>query len=61
MKRLIIALLLAFATTSVSAGGVTKTVCRDVVNNGKVTKVCKKIKVHKKLKGTKIPRKERRK
>ena len=33
----------------------TKQICKDVVNNGKTTKQCKTIKVHKKLEGTKVP------
>lgn len=32
-----------------------KEVCKDVVKNGKTTKECKKIKIHKKLDGTKVP------
>jgi hypothetical protein len=33
----------------------TKQVCKDVVKNGKTTKQCKTIKIHKKLEGTKVP------
>lgn len=33
----------------------TKEVCKDVTKNGKTTKQCKTIKIHKKLEGTKVP------
>ena len=38
----------------------TKEVCRTVKNaQGKIKSVCKKIKVHKKLDGTKVPEKKK--
>lgn len=33
----------------------TKEVCKEVVKDGKKTKQCKTIKLHKKLEGTKVP------
>lgn len=54
---------LALATSSY-AGGEVKEVCKDkkdkagnVVKdkNGKTVQICKKVKVHKKLEGTKVP------
>lgn len=70
MKNLFVSLLvtssLSFATLAY-AGGETKEVCKDkvdkagkVVNgkDGKPVQECKKIKVHKKLEGTKVPEKK---
>jgi hypothetical protein len=37
------------------AGGEIKEVCTKEVKKGKEVEVCKKIKVHKKLDGTKVP------
>lgn len=63
----IVAICLSLAVTPVYAGGVWKTVCRDRIdksgkvvkdNSGKVVKDCKKIKVHKKLVGKKVPVKQ---
>ena len=39
------------------AGGEVKEVCSKEVKKGKEVEVCKKIKVHKKLDGTKVPTK----
>lgn len=63
MKKLLALLAIAFASTAF-AGGEIKEVCEDkkdkagkVVNgkDGKPVQVCKKIKVHKKVEGEKVP------
>jgi len=63
MKKLLALLALCVASTAF-AGGETKEVCKDktdkagkVVNgkDGKPQQVCKKIKVHKKVEGEKVP------
>lgn len=63
MKKLLVLLAVAFASTAF-AGGEMKEVCEDkkdkagkVVNgkDGKPVQVCKKIKVHKKVEGEKVP------
>lgn len=63
MKKLLALLALCVATTAF-AGGEMKEVCKDktdkagkVVNgkDGKPVQVCKKIKVHKKVEGEKVP------
>lgn len=62
MKKLVLLMALALAGTAFAAGEI-KEVCEDkkdkagkVVNgkDGKPVQVCKKIKVHKKLEGTKV-------
>ncbi len=53
----ILFLLLAPLSNAAFAGGEMKEVCRDEQKNGKTVKVCKKIKVHKKLEGTAVPEK----
>jgi len=62
------ALIVLIATNPAYAEGKTKEVCRDKVDkagnivrdkSGKTTKVCKKIKVHKKVDGTKVPEKSK--
>lgn len=66
MKHLIMPFVFAFATavTPVHAAGEVKEVCKDKVDakgqvvkgrDGKPVQVCKKIKVHKKVEGTKVP------
>ena len=65
MKQLLAVLVLAFTLVSAAfAGGEMKEVCKDktdkagkVVNDkaGKPVQVCKKIKVHKKVEGEKVP------
>lgn len=64
MKYAIMFLTSLFFATSVYAGGEIKEVCKDKKDNagkvikdknGKALQTCKKIKVHKKLKGTKVP------
>lgn len=50
MKKLL-AVVLALGVSSVHAEAVVKTVCHEV--NGK--QVCKKVKTHKKVEGTKVP------
>jgi hypothetical protein len=63
MKKLLALLAIAFASTAF-AGGEIKEVCEDkkdkagkVVNgkDGKPVQLCKKIKVHKKVEGDKVP------
>lgn len=63
MKKLLALLALCVASTAF-AGGEMKEVCEDkkdkagkVVNgkDGKPVQICKKIKVHKKVEGTKVP------
>lgn len=63
MKKLLAVLAIAFASTAY-AGGEIKEVCEDkkdkagkVVTgkDGKPVQVCKKIKVHKKVEGEKVP------
>ena len=65
MKHLIAIVLVAF-TSSVSATAEVKEVCRDKTDSkgavvkgkdGKPIQLCKKIKVHKKHEGTKVPTK----
>jgi len=64
----VFALILLIATNPAYAEGKTKEVCRDKVDkagnivrdkSGKTTKVCKKIKVHKKVDGTQVPEKSK--
>lgn len=54
MKKLLALLALCVATTAF-AGGEVKEVCKDVTKNGKTVKECKKVKVHKKVEGEKVP------
>lgn len=70
MKTIILSIALALgfvATTPVFAAAEVKEVCKDKVDkagkpvkdkSGKVKQDCKKIKVHKKLEGTKVPEKK---
>lgn len=60
MKYLIapFALALLLLTNPAYAGGETKEVCKEVTKKGKTKQECKKIKVHKKLEGTKVPTKK---
>ena len=60
----IAALIVLIATNPAYAAGTTKEVCRDKADkaadvvrdkSGKTTKLCKKIKVHKKVDGTRMP------
>jgi len=62
------ALIVLIATNPAYAEGKTKEVCRDKVDkagnvvrdkSGKTTKVCKKVKVHKKVDGTQVPEKSK--
>jgi len=61
-----IALIVLIATNPAYAEATTKEVCRDKTDkagqvvrdkSGKTTKVCKKVKVHKKVDGTRVPEK----
>lgn len=54
MKKLLALLAVCVASTAF-AGGEMKEVCTDVVKKGKTVQECKKIKVHKKVEGTKVP------
>lgn len=65
MKQLLVALMISFSTLAIAAEE--KTVCVDrigkdgkvvVGKDGKPQQDCKKIKVHKKLEGTKVPEKK---
>ena len=67
MKKSLIALLAMAFIGSAYAGGEVKEVCSDKTDakgqvvkgkDGKPVQVCKKIKVHKKLEGTKVPEKK---
>ena len=67
MKKLIIASILSLFAVSSFAGGEMKEVCKDKLDkagkvvkgkDGKPVQECKKIKVHKKLEGTKVPEKK---
>ena len=68
MEKILTAIAIAFATTSVYAGGEMIEVCHDKVDKagkpvmdkktGKPAQDCKKIKVHKKLEGTAVPEKK---
>jgi hypothetical protein len=63
-----IALIILITTNPAYAEATTKEVCRDKTDKagqvvrdkrGKTTQVCKKIKVHKKVDGTKVPEKSK--
>jgi hypothetical protein len=58
MKTLIALVILTFSF-NVFAEYEMKKVCHDKEVNGKMTKVCKDVKVHKKLEGTKVPEKKK--
>lgn len=67
MKNILIALLAVAFVGTAYAGGEVKEVCSDKTDakgqvvkgkDGKPVQVCKKIKVHKKLEGTKVPEKK---
>jgi hypothetical protein len=57
LGSMILFLLLAPLSNAAFAAGVMKEVCNKEMKNGKEVEVCKKIKVHKKLEGTKVPEK----
>lgn len=62
MKPLILTislLILTFAFATCSVAEETKRICHDKEVKGKMTKVCKDVKVHKKLEGTKVPEKKK--
>jgi hypothetical protein len=58
MKTLLTIIAVVFATSTVAAGE-TKRVCRTDPKTNK--EVCKNIKVHKKVEGTKVPEKQKNK
>jgi len=53
--KYLIAAIIGLAVTTAYAGGEMKKVCHKEEKNGKKVKVCKTIKVHKKLEGTAVP------
>jgi hypothetical protein len=56
MKKILFAIItLSLLSFNAEAAVETKKVCHDKVVKGKTTQVCKTIKVHKKLNGTKVP------
>jgi hypothetical protein len=55
MKQILILLFLSIFVSTANSATTTKKVCRDEQENGKTVKVCKTIKVHKKLEGTAVP------
>jgi hypothetical protein len=56
MKKILFTLItLSILSFNAISAPETKRVCHDKVVNGKTTKVCKDVKVHKKLDGTKVP------
>lgn len=57
LGSMILFLLLAPLSNAAFAGGEMKEVCHTEIKKGKEVEVCKKIKVHKKLEGTKVPEK----
>ncbi len=62
MKNVLVSVSVALCALFVnvpSFAAETKTVCHKEVKKGKEVEVCKKIKVHKKLEGTKIPEKKK--
>jgi hypothetical protein len=58
MKTLLTIIAVVFATSTMAAGE-TKRVCRTDPKTNK--EVCKNIKVHKKVEGTKVPEKQKKK
>ena len=52
---LMISLGLLAGTTTAYAGGEVKEVCKEVEKKGKKVQECKKVKVHKKVEGEKVP------
>ena len=58
MKTLLTVIAVVFATSTLAAGE-TKRVCRTDAKTNK--EVCKNIKVHKKVEGTKVPEKQKNK
>ena len=56
--RIALILLLSLISFNTYAGGEIKEVCHKELKNNKQVDVCKKIKVHKKLEGTKFPDKQ---
>ena len=60
MKKSLLAIILAFAVTSVYAGGVATKICHDKVVKSKKVTACKMVKVHKKVEDTtKVPTKKK--
>lgn len=57
MKTLITVIALTFSLNTFATSEIKK-VCHDKTVKGKTTQVCKNVKVHKKLEGTKVPEKK---
>ena len=57
MKSLATLITVAFISTGAYAAE-TKKVCHDKEVKGKIVQVCKEVKVHEKLEGTKVPTKK---
>jgi len=55
MKQSLMLLFLSIFMAAANAETSTKKVCQDEQTNGKTVKVCKTIRVHKKLEGTTVP------
>jgi hypothetical protein len=55
MKQSLMLLFLSIFMSAANAETPTKKVCQDEQANGKAVKVCKTIRVHKKLEGTTVP------
>jgi hypothetical protein len=53
--KYLIAAIVGLAMTAAHAEGEMKKICRKEEKNGKTVKVCKAIRVHKKLEGTTVP------
>lgn len=56
---LMIAMGIAVCSTAAFAGGEVKEVCKEVEKKGKKVQECKKVKVHKKVEGDKVPEKKK--
>ena len=55
MKQILVLLFLSIFVSTANSAATTKQICRDEKKNNKTVKVCKTIKVHKKLEGTAVP------
>lgn len=60
MKKILMIILLSISSTAY-AGGEIKKLCHDVVKKGKTVQECKKIKIHKKVEGKKVPQPSKKK
>ena len=55
MKQILVLLFLSIFVSTANSATTTKKICRNEQKNNKTVKVCKTIKVHKKLEGTAVP------